>query len=248
MAFILETKDLTKQFGGLTAVDKTSLKLKEGGLRCILGPNGCGKTTLFNLISGCYKPTSGKIIFAGQDISGQPVHLINRAGIGRKFQIPSVFNSMTVEENLRVPSSSNWKPSLLRSKNSVPGNRQEILTLLNLLKLTEKTNELAGNLSHGEKQWLEIGMVMASKPRLMLLDEPTAGMTAAETNKTAQLIHQISIETGISVVVIEHDLNFVKKLASRVTVMYKGSIFREGNYEEIQEDKDVQSIYLGRKR
>jgi urea transport system ATP-binding protein len=248
VAFILETKDLTKQFGGLTAVNKTSLKLKEGALRCIFGPNGCGKTTLFNLISGRYKPTSGNVIFAGQDISGQPVHLINRAGIGRKFQIPSVFNSMTVEENLRVPTSSNWHPSLLRLRNSVPSKSQEITRLLDLLKLTDKVNEPAGNLSHGEKQWLEIGMVMASKPKLMLLDEPTAGMTAAETRKTAQLIRQISTETGISVVVIEHDLNFVKQLASRVTVMYKGTIFREGNYEEIQEDKDVQNIYLGRKR
>jgi urea transport system ATP-binding protein len=248
MTYILETKELTKKFGGLTAINQVSFKLSEGELRCIFGPNGCGKTTFFNLVSGLYKPTSGKVIFADQDISGQPIHFINRTGIGRKFQIPSVFNSMTVEDNLRVPLSPDRRPSLFSSKKLASVERKKINELLILLNLTEKVNHLAGNLSHGEKQWLEIGMVLASNPKLMLLDEPTAGMSVAETDKTAHLIRQIAYSKGLSVVVIEHDLNFVKKLDSPVTVMYKGTIFREGSYGDIQEDKDVQSIYLGRRR
>jgi len=248
VAPVLETKDLTKQFGGLRAVDRISLSLEEGELRCIIGPNGCGKTTLFNLISGRYKPTSGRVFFNGQDITGQPVHLISRAGIGRKFQIPSVFDRLTIKENLRLSFFSAKRPSIFTSNSSFGEGREKIAELIDLLGLPEKEEERAENLSHGERQWLEIGMVLASKPKLMLLDEPTAGMTAVETSSTAQLIRKISQETGISVVVIEHDINFVKELATRVTVMYKGSIFREGSYTEVQSDEEVRNIYLGRKR
>lgn len=248
MASMLEALDLTKRFGGLRAVDKISLRLEEGELRCIIGPNGCGKTTLFNLISGRYKPTSGKVFFNSQDITGRPVHMISRVGIGRKFQIPSIFGSLTVKENLRVSFFSAKRPSLFTSNSSFRQGREKIAELIGSLGLTEKSEERAENLSHGERQWLEIGMVLASKPKLMLLDEPTAGMTAAETSDTAQLIRRISSETGISVLVIEHDINFVKEMASRVTVMYKGSIFREGSYTEVRNDEEVRNIYLGRKR
>jgi urea ABC transporter ATP-binding protein UrtD len=248
MQTILETKDLTKKFGGLTAVDRVSLKLKQGELRCILGPNGCGKSTLFNVITGYYKPTSGHAIFLGREISGKPVHVISQLGIGRKFQVPGIFNQLTVYENICVPFFSSKRSSLLGGSSSTSRSHREILGFLEKINLADKMDELAMNLAHGEKQWLEIGMVLASRPKLMLLDEPTAGMTVSETQKTADLIKTISKSTSISILVIEHDIRFVKEISSRITVMYKGAILKEGNYNEIQADKDIRDIYLGRRQ
>jgi urea ABC transporter ATP-binding protein UrtD len=246
MAAILETKAITKNFGGLTAVDQVDLKLEDGELRCIIGPNGCGKTTLFNLISGYYKPSAGSVLFGDQDITGKPVHVISKLGIGRKFQIPGIFDQLTVYENIRVPFFSNQRQSMFVSAHVDSDSHKRILKYLSRINLSEKADELAMNLSHGEKQWLEIGMVLASNPRLMLLDEPTAGMTVTETRETATLIKDISHTTGISILVIEHDIRFVKEIAGCITVMYKGTIFREGSYEEIQSDAEVRKIYLGR--
>lgn len=245
MAVILETKGLTKRFGGLTAVDGVNLRLEAKELRCIIGPNGCGKTTLFNLITGYYKPSSGEILYEGKNITGKAVHEISKIGIGRKFQVPSVFSNLTVYENIRVPFFfSHRRSDSYGSENS----HHEIIKVLEKIKLADKCNDLAINLAHGEKQWLEIGMVLASKPRLMLLDEPTAGMTVGETTKTAQLIRDISQQTEISILVIEHDIGFVREIASRITVMYKGDIFKEGSYDDIQSDDEVRAIYLGRRK
>jgi branched-chain amino acid transport system ATP-binding protein len=198
MGFILTTSNLSKRFGGLSAVDNVDLSLSPGELRCIIGPNGCGKTTLFNLITGDLKPTQGRVVFDGQDITGWPVHRVSRLGIVRKFQVPSVFEGLTVFQNMRVPYWAGKRPAL------------------------------------------------ASRPRLMLLDEPTAGMTVPETEATARLIQRISAEHRVSIVVIEHDVAFVQAVASRVTVMFKGSIFREGTYREIQAAPEIHQIYLGR--
>lgn len=245
MAVILETKGLTKRFGGLTAVQEVNLRLDEKELRCIIGPNGCGKTTLFNLITGYYKPSAGQILYGGENITGKPVYQISKMGVGRKFQVPSIFSRLTVYENMRVPLSSRSHPSRSEGANDP---HHEIMDLLGRITLADKCGDLAINLAHGEKQWLEIGMVLASKPRLMLLDEPTAGMTMGETAKTAQLIGDISRETGISILVIEHDISFVKEIAGRITVMYKGGVFKEGSYDEIQSDDEVREIYLGRQK
>jgi len=246
MATILEIRGITKKFGGLTAVDHVNLALNPGELRCIIGPNGCGKTTLFNLITGYYTPTSGKVYFSGEDITVKPVHVISKLGIGRKFQIPGVFGELTVYENIRVPFFSHQRQSMFVSSRLDANSHKEIMAYLSQINLASKADQLAQNLAHGERQWLEIGMVLASKPKLMLLDEPTAGMTVAETHKTAELIKEISQTTGISILVIEHDISFVREIASRITVMYKGAIFREGNYEEIQSDDAVREIYFGR--
>ena len=243
MSVILETRGLTKRFGGLTAVDSVNLRLDERELRCIIGPNGCGKTTLFNLITGYYKPSAGQVLYHGEDITGKAVHHISKMGIGRKFQVPSVFGQLTVYENIRVPF---FFRSRLSGHQSGENVDQEIVALLERINLVDKQRELAINLAHGEKQWLEIGMVLVSKPQLMLLDEPTAGMTVAETSKTAKLIQSISKETGIPILVIEHDISFVREIASRITVMYKGAIFKEGSYDEIQTEEEVREIYLGR--
>jgi urea transport system ATP-binding protein len=245
MAVVLEIKGLTKRFGGLVAVNGVNLLLEAKELRCIIGPNGCGKTTLFNLITGYYKPSAGEILYEGKNITGKAVHEISKIGIGRKFQVPSVFSQLTVYENIRVP-------FYLRHRGSFSPSQEhsdhEIIDLLDKIKLTDKRDNLAINLAHGEKQWLEIGMVLASKPKLMLLDEPTAGMTIGETSKTAQLIRDISLQTGIPILVIEHDISFVREIASRITVMYKGGIFKEGSYDEVQTDDEVRAIYLGRRK
>ena len=248
MQCIFETRGITKQFGGLTAVDHVDLRLGAGDLQCIIGPNGCGKTTLFNLISGYYRPSSGKVFFVDQDITAKPLHVISKLGIGRKFQIPGIFEQLTVYENIRVPFFSNQRQSMLVGSHVDSDSHQKIMEHLSDINLVEKADELAINLAHGEKQWLEIGMVLASKPRLMLLDEPTAGMTVTETHQTAKLIQEISKTTGITILVIEHDIRFVREIASRITVMYKGAIFREGNYQEINADEAVREIYLGRRR
>ncbi len=248
MRTILETQGITKRFGGLMAVNQVDLKLEDGELRCVIGPNGCGKTTLFNLITGYYRPSSGKVLFANQDITAKPVHAISKMGIGRKFQVPGIFDQLTVYENIRVPFFSNQRQSMFVSSRLDAKSHEKIMEQLENIKLEDKANDLAKNLAHGERQWLEIGMVLASRPKLMLLDEPTAGMTVKETHRTAVLIKEISRIAGISIIVIEHDISFVKEIASRITVMYKGSIFREGDYEEIQADEAVREIYLGRHR
>lgn len=248
MPTILETKSLTKQFGGLTAVDHVDLTLAEGELRCIIGPNGCGKTTLFNLITGTYKPTKGCVFFEGNNITGKPVHIIGRLGIGRKFQVPGIFDQLTVYDNIQVPFFRDQHQSLFIKPRKDSGIHQKIIALLEKINLDDKANLPAINLAHGEKQWLEIGMVLARRPRLMLLDEPTAGMTVAETHKTAQLIRDISQDEKMTILVIEHDIGFVREIASRITVLYKGAIFKEGSYEKIQTDESVCRIYLGRSR
>jgi len=245
---LLETQGITKKFGGLTAVDHVSLKLADAELRCIIGPNGCGKTTLFNLITGHYKPTTGRILFQGRDITGLAVHRISRMGIGRKFQVPGVFDALSVYENIRVPFFSGQRQPMLLHGRMNTAAHEEIMAHLEGIDLADRAAEPARNLSHGQRQWLEIGMVLASRPRLMLLDEPTAGMTVGETRKTARLIRDISAQTGIAILVIEHDIGFIREIGGHITVMYKGAIFREGSYRQIQDDPAVREIYLGRRR
>lgn len=248
MATVLETKALTKNFGGLTAVDHIDLTLEEGELRCIIGPNGCGKSTFFNLITGVHKPTEGQVFFRQKNITGKPVHTIGMMGIGRKFQVPGIFDQLTVYDNIRVPFFRDQKHSLFIKPRKESNIHQKIMALLQKIDLDEKADHLAVHLAHGEKQWLEIGMVLARGPSLMLLDEPTAGMTIAETRKTARLIREISKEEKITILVIEHDIGFVREIASKITVLYKGAIFTQGSYEKIQTDESVRKIYLGRSR
>ena len=247
MESILETKDLTKAFGGLVAVDHVNLSLKKGELRSLIGPNGCGKTTFFNLITGKFMPTEGRIFYQGEDITGLPIHHISQKGIGRKFQVPSIFSTLSVYENIRVPFFSGQKrQSMFLTQTIHKEYHEQIMAILREVRLDQKANELSDNLSHGEKQWLEIGMALAGKPKLLLLDEPTGGMTLGETRATVDLIKKISSNLHISTLVIEHDISFVREIECKVTVMYKGQIINEGTFEEIQKDKTVREIYLGR--
>jgi urea transport system ATP-binding protein len=247
METILQTKNLRKAFGGLVALSDINFSMGSGELRAIIGPNGCGKTTFFNLITGRIKPTEGEVLYNGENITSLPVHEIARKGIGRKFQIPSIFESLTVYENIQVPFFSDQKRQSMFMKRSIRKEyHDQIMDFIRDIRLVDKVNEMAKNLSHGEKQWLEIGMALAGKPNLLLLDEPTAGMTLGETSATVGLIQSISSDLHLSILVIEHDISFVKEIESKVTVFYKGQIINEGTFEEIQKDKTVKEIYLGR--
>lgn len=243
--FQLETKELTRIFGGLRAVDRVNFKIEKGELRCLIGPNGAGKTTLFNLLMGDIKPTSGRVIFEGEDITGLNTHQIARRGVSRKFQVPQVYETLTLRENLSIPT----QFAVYEKKLGIFAKRSEnvehkVDNILRRTNLMERQHDLASNLSHGEKQWLEIGLALATEPKLLLLDEPTAGMTAEESRRTGDLIREINKEA--SIILVEHDISFVREVARRVTVMHNGRIFAEGTIREIEADERVRDIYLGR--
>jgi ABC-type uncharacterized transport system ATPase subunit len=229
----LEIKRLTKIFGGVRAVDTIDFGMKSGEIWSIIGPNGCGKTTLFNLITGYLKPSAGSIRFNGHEVPGRPLHEIARAGIVRKFQVPSIFAGLTVARNIRA--------ALAPHKN-VAG---ELERLLATVRLDAQRDIRAGALSHGQKQWLELAMVLAADPRLILLDEPTAGMTRAEKAETIRLIQAVRRETDVAALVIEHDMDFVEALGCPVSVMITGRIVAAGSFDVIRSNPQVRSAYFG---
>jgi urea transport system ATP-binding protein len=240
---LLEIRDLTKTFGGVRALSGVNLALTSGELLCLIGPNGCGKTTLFNTITGAFMPNSGRVLWSGEDITGFPPHRIARLGIARKFQIPGIYPSLSVIENLEVSAASaatHKGPLGLLLCDAGP-----LVPRLEPFGLAAVATDPAGSLSHGQKQWLEIAMLLAGSPRLLLLDEPTAGMTPAETAASADLIARIRDESGAAVLVIEHDMHFVRRLDCPVVVMIRGAVFRRGSYAEVQADPTVREAYLG---
>jgi urea transport system ATP-binding protein len=242
MANILETKGLSVEFSGFKAVTGLDFSLEEGELRVIIGPNGAGKTTFMDLLTGKTKPTSGSVLFNGKDITGLDTSAVSRLGIGRKFQGPNVFDYMTVMENLEVAIKGYHQvfKALFYTKNGE--RRDKIDDILEKINLREKVRHLAVNLSHGERQWLEIGMLLAQDPGLIILDEPTAGMTADETYKTGELIQTVFKER--SVIVVEHDMAFVRQVARIVTVLHQGRLLAEGTIAEIERNEQVQEVYL----
>lgn len=235
MTAILRTEDLVKSFSGVVATDHLEYEVETGEIECIIGPNGAGKTTFFNLITGTLTPDSGTVYFDGEDITNLDIHEIARRGMVRKYQTPSVYAEMSVRRNIGIAFGEN-KPT------EVDRRRREILDLVDL---ADRADAEAGALDHGSKQWLEIGMVLANDPKLILLDEPTAGMTTEETRRTADLITEINETEGVSVIVIEHDIEFVRRLSSRVTVLHQGSVLAQGRVAEIESNDDVQRVYLG---
>ena len=231
---LLATENLTKRFGGLTAVDDVNFTVDEGELRCLIGPNGAGKSTLLELIVGGLSPTEGSVYFDGIDLTTLPTHERIDAGISVKFQSPHVYEALTVEQNLGIP--------LGRSdRNDVRTATEETLAEIGL---AARADTPAGDLSHGEQQRLEIGMATTLEPTLMLLDEPVAGMSIEETARVAELIRSLN-DDGMAFVVVEHDMEFVREISERVTVLNQGSIFRQGSIDEIEADEDVRRIYLG---
>lgn len=234
---------LEVDFGGFKAVDGMTTVIYDGELRVILGPNGAGKTTLMDLISGKTGVTAGKVHLFGRDITNRPEHEIARAGVGRKFQIPSVFRDLTVLQNLEVAVSHeprvfhNLRLGLSRA------DRNRIDDVIELTGLDAVLGTLAGDLSHGQMQWLELGMLITQQSRVILLDEPTAGMTQGETSKTADII--LRLKGTHTILVVEHDMAFVRKIAEKVTVMHLGKLLAEGSMKSIEQDPAVREAYLG---
>ncbi|MBP1844625.1 branched-chain amino acid transport system ATP-binding protein [Rhizobium petrolearium] len=232
---ILQTRDLNKWFGGLHVTGGVDFALEDGEIHCLIGPNGAGKSTLFRLFLGEHLPTSGQIFYQGEDITkAKPFERIRR-GISVKFQVPGIFKALSVRQNLQIALQHHRLPEELD---------EEIDRLLEFLKLTDARYQLAGNLSHGQKQWLEIGMAVALRPRLLLLDEPTAGMTPDETAATGEMVQELNRD-GVTVLAVEHDMAFVRQIAHRVTVLHFGKIFAQGTIDEIVSDERVAAIYLG---
>lgn len=242
MTNILEIRDLSVQFGGLKAVNALSLTVRKGELRCLLGPNGAGKSTMLDLICGKTRATSGQIFFDGNDITWLKEYRRARLGIGRKFQVPSVFKELTVLENLELAQSrkAGVLDALRVFRTPLRGRIREVLDRVGLV---DHVDVRAGNLSHGQTQWLEIAMLLAQDSKLILMDEPTAGMTIQETLKTAAIFNALKGEHTI--VVVEHDMQFVREVAERVTVMNQGSVLAEGSIAEIEADPRVKAVYLG---
>jgi ABC-type uncharacterized transport system ATPase subunit len=240
---LLEINGICKNFGGVIALDGVDLSVETGSLTCLIGPNGCGKTTLFNVVSGAFRPTSGRVRYGGDDITGLPPYRIARRGIARKFQVPGIYPSLSVMENLEVAVAS--RMTAYQRLAATSKRHGTLNDFLHLADLDGKALVPAAELAHGEKQWLEIAMLMACDPDLILLDEPTAGMTIAETQRTADLVLRISRESGKTILVIAHDMHFVRRLACRVVVMMRGKVFRDGSYEQAQADPEVRKAYLG---
>ena len=228
---VLQTTGLTRRFGGLRAVDSVDLRIREGRIHCIIGPNGAGKSTLFNLISGVLPPTAGRVTFGEHDITRKSPQAIARLGLARSFQMPRVFGSMPVLDHVLLAS---------REQSHDCSLAREALARVGL---HQRGQVLAENLAHGEKKRLEMAMALAMRPRLVLLDEPTAGMNAHETEAVAIIVREISATATVTI--IEHDIDFVRGLADDVTVLHKGGVMREGTIAEIEGDDDVRRVYLG---
>ena len=242
MAF-LELHEVSVSFSGFLAVDQVSLTVAEGETRVVIGPNGAGKTTIIDMITGKTAPTSGRISLAGEDITGlSPHEIAGKYGVGRKFQGPNLFDYLTVYENVEVAlagHSSVLNTFLYRKNRAIA---DEIKTILEQINLYGKKDVVSTSLSHGERQWLEMGMVIAQKPRLITLDEPTAGMTADETYKTGEMIKTMMKDK--TVIVVEHDIDFVEQIAETVTVLHQGRVLAEGNFAEVKRNPKVVQVYL----
>jgi urea transport system ATP-binding protein len=245
MAQVALTIDgLGVDFGGFKAVNNVSLTIEEGELRVLLGANGAGKTTLMDLVSGKTKSTEGRVFLRDTEITNWEEHKIARAGVGRKFQIPSIFKDLTVRRNLEVASCRN--PAVLANlRFGFAKEARDVDRVLELIGLSEEANRLAAYLSHGQTQWLELGLLITQNPKVILLDEPTAGMTQAETHKTSEIVN--SLKGKHTLIVVEHDMAFVREIAERITVLHLGAVLAEGNVEEIENDPKVRAAYLGSK-
>jgi branched-chain amino acid transport system ATP-binding protein len=230
---LLSARNLSKRFGGITAVNGIDLEVHDRELLCLIGPNGAGKSTLLNLLCGVQRPDSGKLQLDGKDLAGFPIHGFARAGVLRKFQVPAVFSDLTVRQNLMTAGDASGQLY----------NTRDIDLILERLSLTADQAPLAGTLAHGKMQWLEIGICLMCRPKLLLLDEPTAGMTVTETMNTARLVKELS---GMSAVaVVEHDMAFVRELDCRTCVLHQGKIIRDDRFEVIEKDHLIREIYLG---
>ncbi|HVC54817.1 MAG TPA: urea ABC transporter ATP-binding protein UrtD [Stellaceae bacterium] len=242
---LLYLDGVTVSFDGFKALNELSLMLEPGEMRAVIGPNGAGKTTMMDVITGKTRPDSGSVVFGADiDLTRLDEPAIARLGIGRKFQRPTVFEPLSVRENLLLALAGDRSPRFTLWARESAAERSRIEEMLATIRLTAERDRRAADLSHGQKQWLEIGMLLAQDPRLLLVDEPVAGMTDAETAQTAELLREINRTR--SVVVVEHDMAFVRALGVKVTVLHEGSVLAEGSIEAIQNHPRVVEVYLGR--
>jgi len=232
---LIQTIGLGMRFGGVQAVRSVDFTLEEGELRCLIGPNGAGKSTFFKMLTGQLQPTSGQVLFRGRDISRGLAHNIARLGIGIKTQVPSVFDGLSVRENL-------WL-SARRTHHGRLAN-QAVDAMLERVGLTEVTSRLVGQLAHGQRQWVELGLVLLTEPELILLDEPAAGMTHEEVLKTAELVREINRTRAL--IVVEHDMQFIRMIATKVTVFNQGAVLVEDSMANILCNPVVRDVYLGK--
>jgi branched-chain amino acid transport system ATP-binding protein len=232
---LLQTRDLSMHFGGVKAVRNVNFSLAEGELRCLIGPNGAGKSTFFKMLTGQLQPSTGKVLFGGHDISNAHAHQIARLGMGIKTQVPSVFDGLSVRENI-------W----LAASRHHSGERANAVAdeMLERIGLTGAAKRLGGQLAHGQRQWVELGIVLSTDPKLILLDEPAAGMTHEEVHRTAELVREINRSKAL--IVVEHDMQFIRMIATQVTVFNQGAILVEDNVESILRNPLVRDVYLGK--
>ena len=244
---IIETKNLTKQFGALVAVDDVSIQVRKNSLHAIIGPNGAGKTTFFNLLSGNLEPTRGQVFYKGRDITHQPVHRTIHFGIGRSFQITNIFPNLTVLENIRLASQALgtdnfkfWQPASDFSRYE-----ERAWDVIKLVGLADRAQAPARTLPHGDQRKLELGMILAPDPEVLLLDEPTAGMAAEQVPELLALIRDIQEAGNKTVMLVEHNMNVVMSVSNTITVMHLGKVLAVGSPAEIASNKEVQTAYLG---
>lgn len=240
---LLKTEMLTVRFGGLTALSEVNFEVAHGEVRAVIGPNGAGKSTFFNCLTGVLRPSGGRIIFDGEEITGLRSNLVSQRGIARSYQITNILPNATTLENVRIAAQSRhhaW--NMLSHHGAFADLNEKAEAALQSVGLLGKAHELAANLSHGEQRNLEIGIALATEPKLLCLDEPTAGMSAAETNDTMELIRRIAKD--LTILIVEHDMEVVMELCHRITVLHYGQILAEGTPEEIQDNPRVQEVYL----
>jgi branched-chain amino acid transport system ATP-binding protein len=242
---ILRIEGLAKRFGGLEALGGVDLSVARGDFRAIIGPNGAGKSTFFNTMTGLLRPDAGRVIFEGRDVTGEPPHRLARRGVGRTFQITSVFQDLNALENVQVSllahARRNW--SVWPAASALHASRAR--ELLALVGLAASAGRLAGTLAHGDQKRLELAIALATEPRLLLLDEPTAGMAAQERLESIRLVHRVARELGVSCVFTEHDMAVVFAVASHITVLHQGRVLAEGTPAEVRARREVQQVYLG---
>lgn len=246
MELLLETKGIKKSFGGVAAVNLVDLRIEQGEISSIIGPNGAGKTTLFNLVSGALRCDDGKIIFKGEDITDLAPPIICRKGIGRSFQVSSIFPKFSVFESVQLAVLTRYRQNrnlLSRADNLV---REDTFRVMSEVGLTDHANSLSGSLSHGDQKRLDIALSLATKPELLLLDEPTAGLNPRESEKIMKKVYEIAQSRGITILFIEHDMSVVFMISEKIRVMHQGSLFAEGKPDEIRTNDEVKKIYLGK--
>ena len=245
---MLDVRDVRKAFDGFQAVGGVSLQVAKGEIAAIIGPNGAGKTTFFNLITGHLKPDAGSVVFEGRDITARAPHDISRLGMGRSFQRVNIFPKLTVFENVQAAFISHRGRGLDFFRRVDDLYRAESSALLASLGLADRAHEVSGFLSHGGQKQLELGIALASEPRLLLLDEPTAGMSATETRETMQLIARVTRERGLTLLFTEHDMDVVFGIAQKITVLHQGRVIADGPPATVRADPEVRRVYLGERR